>query len=91
MASQALSGAADLAGVAAQAQAQPPAPVFTAGTHPPILIIPNVLDRTTCEYLIAQYWARGNEDSGTYRVIDGEPVLQTMPIGLLDTTRHQPR
>ncbi len=74
--SQQLAGDGDLAGVAAMAQSLPPPARVAGQMHPPILIIPNVLDRKTCDYLIAQYWARGNEDSGTYRVIDGEPVLQ---------------
>ncbi len=76
-ASRALTAPEDFAGIAAQAQGLPATVPFAGPIHPPILIIPNVLDRKTCQYLIAQYWARGNEDSGTYRVIDGEPVLQT--------------
>ena len=66
-----------VAAAAATAQGMPRPAAFAAAMHPPILIIPEVADRDLCKYLIAQFWARGNEDSGTYRMVDGEPVLQT--------------
>lgn len=47
---------------------------YVARMHPPALLIPNVLDRELCSYLIAQYWTRGNVDSGTFRMVDGEMV-----------------
>lgn len=40
--------------------------------HPPVLVIPNVLDADFCRYLIAQYWARGNSESSVFRVDKGE-------------------
>lgn len=65
-------------GEAAEAALAVPRPAaYAAQAHPPILIIPEVADRELCRYLIAQFWARGNEDSGTYRMVAGEPVLQT--------------
>ncbi|MHA1564433.1 MAG: 2OG-Fe(II) oxygenase [Alphaproteobacteria bacterium] len=50
-----------------------PAP-FPAHAHPPILVIPEAFDRAFCRYLIAQYWQRGNEESGTFRMVDGKMV-----------------
>ncbi len=50
-----------------------PAP-FATPAHPPILVIPQAFDREFCRYLIAQYWSRGNEESGTFRMIDGKMV-----------------
>ncbi len=54
---------------------QKPTP-FAAPAHPPILVIPEAFDRDFCRYLIAQYWERGNEESGTFRMIDGKMVHQ---------------
>ncbi len=47
---------------------------FPAHAHPPILVIPEAFDRDFCRYLIAQYWSRGNEESGTFRMVDGKMV-----------------
>ncbi|MFQ5971867.1 MAG: redoxin domain-containing protein, partial [Alphaproteobacteria bacterium] len=47
---------------------------YVASMHPPALLIPNVLDRELCSYLIAQYWTRGNVESGTFRMVEGEMV-----------------
>lgn len=46
----------------------------TPAMHPPILLIPNVFDAKFCRYLIDQYEARGHEESGTFRMVDGEMV-----------------
>ncbi len=56
------------------AQAARPSEPQTLTMHPPILIIPDVLDRDFCRYLIEQYYARGNEESGTFRVVDGKMI-----------------
>ena len=42
--------------------------------HPPILLIPDVFDAEYSRYLIDQYEARGHEESGTFRMVDGEMV-----------------
>lgn len=44
------------------------------GMHPPVLLIPDVFDREFCAYLIAQYEERGHEESGTFRMIEGQMV-----------------
>ena len=46
----------------------------TLALHPPVLIIPDVLEREFCGYLIEQYRVRGNEESGTFRMVDGKMV-----------------
>lgn len=56
------------------AQAVQLGPPQTLNMHPPILIIPNVLDEDFCRYLIDQYHSRGSQESGTFRVVDGELV-----------------
>lgn len=56
------------------AQAARPGAPQTLTMHPPILIIPDVLDRDFCRHLIEQYHVRGNEESGTFRVVDGEQI-----------------
>lgn len=50
-----------------------PAPTRPA-MHPPVLLIPDVFDRAFCRYLIEQFTVRGNEESGTFRMVDGEMV-----------------
>lgn len=47
---------------------------FATPAHPPILVIPQAFDRAFCRYLIAQYWSRGNEESGTFRMVEGKMV-----------------
>jgi len=48
----------------------------TLAMHPPVLIVENVLEPEFCRYLIEQYEARGNEESGTFRMVDGRMVRQ---------------
>ena len=55
----------------------PQTPTHYPGMHAPVLLVPAVFSPEECRYLIAQYWARGNEESGTYRVRDG--VMVHMP------------
>jgi predicted 2-oxoglutarate/Fe(II)-dependent dioxygenase YbiX/peroxiredoxin len=50
-----------------------PAPAFVPMCAP-VLLIPRVLDRDYCRELIRIYQTRGNEESGTFRVVDGKPV-----------------
>ncbi len=58
------------------AQAARPAEPTLLAMHPPILIIPDVLDRDFCRYLIEQYHVRGNVESGTNRVVDGKMIME---------------
>ena len=52
-----------------------PSPTVTQpAMHPPVLLIPNVLDADFCRYLIAQFIARGNSESSVFRVDKGEVV-----------------
>ena len=48
--------------------------VFRPAMHPPVLLIPDVLDADFCRYLIAQFWARGSSESSTFRVQEGQVV-----------------
>ncbi len=41
----------------------------------PILIVPRVFDRDFCARLIRQYHDAGNEESGTFRMVKGKPVV----------------
>lgn len=51
-----------------------PAPAFVPMCAP-ILLIPRVLDRDYCRKLIRVYQTEGNEESGTFRMVDGKPVV----------------
>jgi predicted 2-oxoglutarate/Fe(II)-dependent dioxygenase YbiX/peroxiredoxin len=42
--------------------------------HAPIIILPHVLERETCEFLIRQYEAAGGQPSGFMRDIEGRTV-----------------
>ena len=42
----------------------------------PVLIIPRVFDPDYCRKLIRVYMTKGNEESGTFRMVDGKPVKQ---------------
>ncbi len=42
--------------------------------HAPILVIPDVLDRDFCRYLIDRFERGDNEESGTFRMIAGKMV-----------------
>ncbi len=53
---------------------QPRAPVHRPGAHAPILLVPHVFSPEECKHLISQFWLRGNQESGTYRVKDGVMV-----------------
>jgi predicted 2-oxoglutarate/Fe(II)-dependent dioxygenase YbiX len=63
-------------------QALPPkiSPSKNMGIHPPILRIPNVLDKDFCNHLIKLYRADGGGPSGFMRQLDGKT------IGVLDST-----
>lgn len=51
-----------------------PHPPFAAPFHPPILIIPDALPAEFCAYLVEQFEKRGNEPSGTLRMVAGKMV-----------------
>jgi predicted 2-oxoglutarate/Fe(II)-dependent dioxygenase YbiX len=51
-----------------------PAPAFVPMCAP-ILLIPRVLDPDYCTKLIRIYRTEGNEESGTFRMVDGKPVV----------------
>jgi predicted 2-oxoglutarate/Fe(II)-dependent dioxygenase YbiX len=51
-----------------------PAPAFVPMCAP-ILLIPRVFDPDTCRRLIGIYQTQGNEESGTFRMVDGKPVV----------------
>jgi hypothetical protein len=50
------------------------APPQIATRQAPVLLIPNVLDRTFCQHLIHCYQTDGGRDSGFMRQIDGKTV-----------------
>ncbi|MGF1623275.1 MAG: 2OG-Fe(II) oxygenase family protein [Alphaproteobacteria bacterium] len=51
-----------------------PAPAFVPMCAP-VLLVPRVLDPETCARLIDIYRTAGNEESGTFRMVDGKPVV----------------
>ena len=58
----------------AEVQARPrPAP-NPMPVHPPILVIPDLLDRDFCRYLIDRFDRGDNEESGTFRMVGGKMV-----------------
>jgi peroxiredoxin/predicted 2-oxoglutarate/Fe(II)-dependent dioxygenase YbiX len=42
--------------------------------HPPILVIPELIDRDFCRYLIDRFERGDNEESGTFRMVDGRMI-----------------
>lgn len=42
--------------------------------HPPVLVIPDLVDRDFCRYLIARFERGQTEESGTFRMVDGRMV-----------------
>jgi predicted 2-oxoglutarate/Fe(II)-dependent dioxygenase YbiX len=46
---------------------------------PPVLMVPNILDRETCSELIALYQSTGGQESGFMREVGGKTVLMTDP------------
>jgi predicted 2-oxoglutarate/Fe(II)-dependent dioxygenase YbiX/peroxiredoxin len=42
--------------------------------HPPILVIPDVIDRDFCRYLIDRFERGDNQEGGTFRMVDGNMV-----------------
>ncbi|HEY9745420.1 MAG TPA: redoxin domain-containing protein [Oculatellaceae cyanobacterium] len=54
---------------------------YPAHSHPPVLVIPNVLDRAFCRHLIDVWHTQGHEESGFMKQ-DGERT-----IGVLDPNR----
>lgn len=51
-----------------------PDPVFVPMCAP-VLLIPGVFDADYCRKLIRIHHTKGNEESGTFRMVDGKPVL----------------
>ena len=55
-------------------QLEPRAPAFPAQLQAPILVVPRVFEPALCRDLIAHYEARGGEESGFMREVDGRTV-----------------
>src|SRR5262249_53063035 len=56
-------------------QLPPPARHTGAESFPPVLVLPNVLERELCQTLVSAYQADGGRPSGFMRDIDGKTVL----------------
>lgn len=54
-----------------------PAPALHtgAGSFPPVLVLPNVLEQDLCQTLVNAYQAHGGEESGFMREVGGKTVL----------------
>ncbi len=56
------------------AAALAPAPPVELELHPPILLVPEALEPDFCKYLIGEFHRRGHQESGTFRVVEGQMV-----------------